>query len=185
MNRALRQAVENLENVTVNDLYANYPDFMIDVQREQGLCQENDIIIFQYPFYWYQAPAIVKEWLDLVLEQDWAYGEHGNALEGKLFVQAITAGGDDTSYQREGANGFSVAELCAPYKAVAKLCKMKWISPFTVLGIHQGLPEDQVRYHGENYRDFIVALQEDRIDLDKAQQVKYCSTKIDAIMRRE
>ena len=103
INRALRQAVEKLENVTINDLYANYPDFMIDVKREQCLCEAHDVIVFQYPFYWYQAPSIVKEWFDLVLEHGWAYGVNGNALKGKVFVQVITAGGDEASYQEAEA----------------------------------------------------------------------------------
>ena len=184
INMALRRAVENLDNVTINDLYASYPDFMIDVKREQQLCEEHDVIIFQYPFYWYQAPSIVKEWFDLVLEHDWAYGINGNALKGKLLVQVITAGGDASSYQENGVNCFSFNELCSPYRASAKICKMDWIPPFTVLGIHQGLPEDQVRYYAENYRDFIVALREDLVDLEKAKSVTYCSTKLDAIMRR-
>ena len=68
INRALRSVVENLENVTLNDLYAAYPDFLIDVEREQNLCEEHDVIIFQHPFYWYSTPAIVKEWMD---SQDW------------------------------------------------------------------------------------------------------------------
>ena len=56
INKALRSVVEGLQNVTVNDLYANYPDFLIDVDREQKLCEEHDFIIFQHPFYWYSAP---------------------------------------------------------------------------------------------------------------------------------
>ena len=47
VNKALRKAVENIEGVTVNDLYTRYPDFMIDVEREKQLCETHDIIIFQ------------------------------------------------------------------------------------------------------------------------------------------
>ncbi len=85
INNALRAAVENLEDVTFNDLYAAYPDFLIDVKREQRLCENHDVIIFQHPFYWYSTPAIMKEWLDLVLEHGWAYGHEGTALQGKIF----------------------------------------------------------------------------------------------------
>ena len=59
INRALRAAVEGLEAVSVNDLYAAYPDFLIDVKKEQRLCQAHDVIIFQHPFYWYSTPAIM------------------------------------------------------------------------------------------------------------------------------
>ena len=70
INSALRAALEGLDDVTINDLYANYPDFLIDVEREQSLCEDHDVIIFQHPFYWYSTPAIMKEWLDLVLQHD-------------------------------------------------------------------------------------------------------------------
>ena len=124
INNALRGAVEDLEDVTINDLYATYPDFLIDVKREQYLCETHDVIVFQHPFYWYSTPAIMKEWLDLVLQHGWAYGSQGNALKGKLFLQAITAGGDDSTYRKDGYNEFTIGELTLPYRATAKLRKL-------------------------------------------------------------
>lgn len=183
INRALLKAVTDLENVTVNDLYANYPDFMIDVKREQALCEAHDVIIFQHPFYWYQAPAIVKEWMDLVLEHGWAYGSVGNALKDKLFLQALTAGGDESTYHEDGFNMHTIGELTSPFKATANLCKMDWIPPFIVLGIHRGLPKEQIRFHAENYRKFIVGLREDGIDTVAAKTVSYCSMSLDQIMK--
>jgi glutathione-regulated potassium-efflux system ancillary protein KefG len=184
INMALKHAVQDLEQITMNDLYAKYPDFNIDVDREQALCEAHDILVIQHPFYWYQAPSIVKEWMDLVLEHGWAYGSKGNALEGKLFLRAITAGGSDASYQAEGSNLFTIQELSAPYRAMANLCKMVWIPPFAVLGIHRGLPDEIVRMHAKNYRRFLIALSQDEIDLEKAKHVKYCSSQLDAIIGR-
>lgn len=63
INAALREAVTDIDGVTVHDLYACYPDFLIDVPHEQRLCEEHDIIVFQHPFYWYSTPSIVKETL--------------------------------------------------------------------------------------------------------------------------
>ena len=83
INKALRAAVEDLENITFNDLYATYPDFLIDIEREQYLCEGHDVIVFQHPLYWYSTPAIVKEWFDLVLEHGWACGSQAKALEGE------------------------------------------------------------------------------------------------------
>jgi len=124
MNTALRQAVENLEGVTFHDLYASYPDFLIDVPREQALCEEHDIIIFQHPFYWYSTPSIIKEWFDLVLEHAWAYGSTGDALAGKITFQALTAGGDLNNYNAKGLNLFTIRELTTPFRATANLCQM-------------------------------------------------------------
>ncbi|MBK5253392.1 MAG: NAD(P)H-dependent oxidoreductase [Peptostreptococcaceae bacterium] len=184
INNALRAAVENLEGVTINDLYANYPDFLIDVKREQALCENNDVIIFQHPFYWYSTPAIMKEWLDVVLTHGWAYGSKGNALKDKIFMQVITGGGDENTYQKDGGNLFTIGELTSPYQAVANLCSMKWLPPFTVLGIHRGLSDDKISYHKENYRRLIIALRDETLDIDSARQEKYCNSNLDEDIRR-
>ena len=169
INAALREAVETLEGVTFHDLYASYPDFLIDVPHEQQLCENHDIIIFQHPFYWYSTPAIIKEWFDLVLEHGWAYGSTGNALKGKITFQALTAGGDHESYGADGLNRFTIRELTTPFRATANLCGMDWMPPFAVLGIHQGLPENERVRHAENYRRTLIALRDNRVDLDRAR----------------
>lgn len=163
INKALIKGIESLENVTINDLYAKYPDFLIDVKEEQKLCEEHDIIIFQHPFYWYQAPSIVKEWFDLVLEHGWAYGSTGNALKGKIFIQAITAGNPKEAYTHNGFNKFTVEEFMAPFMATANLCKMVWKKPFKVLGVHRGLPKDEIIEHTNRYIKFIKGLQKEEL----------------------
>ncbi|MDO6445434.1 NAD(P)H-dependent oxidoreductase [Colwellia sp. 1_MG-2023] len=170
INIALRNAVKDIEDLTINDLYANYPDFMIDVKREQLLCERHDIIIFQHPLYWYSTPAIIKEWLDLVLEHDWAYGSKGKALEGKLFFQAITAGGDASTYQKDGYNEFTLKELTAPLRATAKLCNLSWLPPFAVTGVHRGLAKGKVENYSAEYRRTLIALRDSSLDINKLQQ---------------
>ncbi|THB72339.1 MAG: NAD(P)H oxidoreductase [Desulfobulbaceae bacterium] len=183
INKAMRAAVEGLEGVYVNDLYGRYPDFFIDVKREQQLCESHDVIIFQHPFYWYSTPSIMKEWLDLVLEHGWAYGSKGNALEGKLFFQAITAGGDDSTYQKGGFNRFTIKELTSPFQATARLCSMTWLPPFTVLGIHRGLSAEAVSGHAESYRRTIIALRDDRFDLKKVGKHHYLNSDLNSTIK--
>lgn len=184
INAALKVAVENLEGVTVNDLYSTYPDFHIDIAREQQLCEEHDVIIFQHPFYWYQAPAIIKEWLDLVLEHGWAYGSKGKALEGKVFFQALTAGGDATTYQPNGANLFTIGELTSPFSATANLCHMTALPPFAVMGVHRGLPEEQLKAYAEEYRRLIIALRDDRFDIAQAKDEPLLNHRLDNLILR-
>ena len=184
INKGLRAAVEDLDNVTINDLYSAYPNFLIDVKREQELCEAHDVIIFQHPFYWYSTPSIMKEWLDLVLEHGWAYGREGKALQGKIFLQALTAGGDDNTYQRDGYNEFTIQELTSPYQATAKLCKMEWIPPFAVLGVHTGLPQDIVNSYAEDYRRVVIALRDDTLDIQQAMESQYLNSDLNAIIRR-
>ena len=164
INAALRETVETLDGVTFHDLYASYPDFLIDVQHEQRLCEAHDIIVFQHPFYWYSTPSIVKEWFDLVLEHDWAYGSAGTALAGKITFQALTAGGAAEDYRADGLNRYTIRELSRPYQATANLCGMKWLPPFAVLGIHQGLPQNE------------------RVDLDRARAAELLNQDLNSII---
>src|SRR5690606_24845556 len=90
----IRKALE-LPNVSVRDLYELYPDFNINIHEEKRILAEHDVVIWQHPFYWYGAPAIIKQWIDLVLEYGWAYGPGGKALEGKRATNAITTGGPE------------------------------------------------------------------------------------------
>lgn len=175
INKALRASVEGLEGVTVNDLYANYPNFLIDVKREQKLCEDHDIIIFQFPFYWYSTPAIMKEWQDLVLEHGWAYGSKAKALKGKYFLLALTGGGAESTYQRDGSNHYYISELTSPMRGMTRLCKMTWLPPFVVLGIHQGLCQEEVTFHAENYRKTVIGLRDGTIDLDLSQELEFIS----------
>jgi glutathione-regulated potassium-efflux system ancillary protein KefG len=171
INAALRKAVESLEGITFHDLYASYPDFLIDVPHEQHLCESHDVIVFQHPFYWYSTPAIIKEWFDLVLEHGWAYSTNGNALVGKITFQALTAGGDLNHYQTGGLNLFTIRELTTPFQATANLCGMDWLPPFAVLGTHRGLPEKERTRHAGDYRRTLIALRDDQLDLEQAP---YC-----------
>ncbi|MFA6178974.1 MAG: NAD(P)H-dependent oxidoreductase [Candidatus Methylopumilus sp.] len=130
VNRALLGAVSSLPNVTVHDLYETYPEQLIDADTEQALVAQHDVIVFQHPLYWYSCPPLMKNWIDTVLTRGWAYGEGGNALEHKSWVNAISSGGAASLYQRGAQNNFSPAEFLRPFEQTARLCGMYFLRPF-------------------------------------------------------
>ena len=134
INSSWAQAAAEAEGVTVHDLYATYPDFAINVAAEQALLLEHDRIVFQFPFYWYSTPALLKEWQDKVLEYGFAYGSTGDKLQGKEFLAAFSTGGPEESYQAGGFNHFSFSELTKPLQAMANLTGMKFLPSFTSSG---------------------------------------------------
>ena len=136
-NSVLIQSISDIPEITFHDLYEKYPDFNIDIDIEKNLLAEHDIIIWQHPFYWYSAPPLIKQWIDLVLEFGWAYGPGGKALEGKIIFNAITTGGVREAYCREGHNRFTLRELLAPFEQTAYLCKMIYLPPFAMYGTHR------------------------------------------------
>ncbi len=157
------KAVEGLEGVTIRDLYAEYPDFGIDVAREQQSLLDHDLIVFQHPFYWYSSPAILKEWQDLVLENGWAYGPGGTKLAGRFLLSAVSTGGTEAAYHPDGRNRFEMEELLAPFNQTAYLCSMAYLKPFI---IHAGrrMAHEDLSAATESYRDLIVGLRDGRID---------------------
>ena len=142
-NRALVDAVRDVDGITVRDMYEAYPDFLIDVAREQELLLAHDVIVFQHPLFWYSSPALLKEWQDLVLEYGFAYGAGGRALEGKAWMSSITAGGAREAYCAEGSNRFSIRALLRPFEQTARLCHMRFLAPFVTFGANQTMsPSD-------------------------------------------
>lgn len=136
VNIALAGAVKNMTGVTFHDLYEAYPDFFIDVKREQDLLRQHDVIIWQHPFYWFSAPAIVKEWFDLVLEHGFAYGRTGKALQGKMAMSVITTGGTKETYATNGYNGYPVEQFLIPYEQACRLCQMLYLPALVFHGTH-------------------------------------------------
>ena len=163
VQRALLAAISGLDGITVRDLYAEYPDLMIDARREQSSLLAHDLLVLQHPFYWYSSPAVIKEWLDIVLEEGWAYGAGGDRLHGKFLLNALSTGGPQEAYHGKGRNRFPMRELLAPFDQTAYLCGMGWLEPFVV---HAGrkLDEAVLTERAERYRDLLIGLRDGRLD---------------------
>ncbi len=139
-NRRMREALAGHADITIRELYPLYPDFRIrpeHVAEEQRLLLEHDAIVFQHPFYWYSAPALLKEWMDRVLSIGFAYGPGGDKLRGKLWLSAITTGGPEEAYRSGGYHHFTISELMRPFQQTANLAGMVWQPVFVT---HSVLP---------------------------------------------
>lgn len=156
-NRRIIESIQGLPNVTFHPLYELYPEYYIDVKKEQELLLAHDALVVQHPFYWYSMPPLLKLWFDCVLEYDWAYGPAGKALAGKDFLLSITAGGPLDSYAPEGYNKFPVSAFFPPYEQTARLCGMKWHEP-SVLHHSTKISEEALLRHSELIRDRVTAL---------------------------
>jgi glutathione-regulated potassium-efflux system ancillary protein KefG len=165
--------VRSLENVTVNDLYEEYPDFFVNVKREQELLLSHDVIVFQHPFYWYSCPALVKQWEDLVLQYGFAYGAHGTKLNGKWVLTAITTGGPASAYQRNGYNYFTIRELLTPFEQTVRLCGMVYLPPLVMSGTLAIKNEAEIAAYAALYRSAMESLRDGRFDASEFGQVHY------------
>ncbi len=104
----------------------------INVKKEQELLTNYQRIIFQFPFYWYSAPAMLKHWLDEVLTEGFAYGPNRFPLKGKELGLVMTIGVSEKEYQVGGREGFTISALTTPYQAMAKKLEMSFLKPFLI-----------------------------------------------------
>ena len=157
VNRALLTGIDRLPGVTLRDLYEEYPDFNVDVEREKQLLTEHQVIVWHHPFYTYSCPAVLKQWMDLVLEYGWAHGRGVYSLTEKIVFNALTSGGTREVYTTNGYNRFTIREFLAPFDQTAHLCKMIYLPPFVVQGTHL-LTEAELALHAVLYRTLLEHL---------------------------
>lgn len=134
ISRAAIDAFSGLSDVTVNELTREYPDFRIDVEREQELLRSHDSVVLLFPFWWYSTPSILKEWQDQVLTYGFAYGSEGKALQGKTLLVMTSTGGSAQAYTAEGYNRYATDALLLPLQAMSNMTGMLWQKPALVQG---------------------------------------------------
>ncbi|WP_158281369.1 NAD(P)H-dependent oxidoreductase [Sediminitomix flava] len=128
-NQTIIKELKEVDQLEIRNIYELYSDYKIDVEAEQKALIDTDIIIFQFPFYWYSAPAILKAYIDQVFAFNFAYGPEGNKLEGKEFLISTTIGGPAEAYTPTGYNHFRIEQLLLPFEQTAYLAKMNYHQP--------------------------------------------------------
>ncbi len=166
------EGIGDVAEATLHDLYEEYPDFNIDAAREQSLLLDHRIIIWHTPFYMYGVPALLKQWIDLVLEYGWAHGKDGDKVRAKFVFNAVTAGGTRDAYAHGGHNGFTVREFLAPFEQTARLCKMVYLPPFVVHGTYL-LTDEQIGGYGALYGRLLRLLTRGKVNPDEARTYEY------------
>lgn len=151
VNRRLLESARSVPGVDVNDLYASYPDFFVDVSAEQARLAAAQLVVLMHPIHWYSMPALQKLWLDAVLSYGWAYGAGVQALQGKDLWLVATTGGTESSYHPQGYNRYFFDAFLPPYEQTAALCGMRFLPPLVLHGAHSASP-DEVAQHVETFR---------------------------------
>ena len=87
-----------------------------DIQREQAKLATAELLVVQFPLWWYGQPAILKGWFDRVLTSGFAYGDsdpelgvprrYGDGgMVGRKALVVVTAGEDAASIGPRGISG--------------------------------------------------------------------------------
>jgi glutathione-regulated potassium-efflux system ancillary protein KefF len=142
-NRRLLDAARALQRdgaagrIAVRDLYALYPDYLIDVPVEQAALAGARLVVWQQPIRWYGMPPLLKLWLDDVLAFGWAYGPGGTALRGKDLWLVASTGGPEDSYRPESYNRYFFDAFLPAYDQTAALCGLRFLPPLLLHGAHR------------------------------------------------
>ena len=139
VNRALMQAARQLppERLQLRDLYALYPDYIVDVEAEKAALSAAKLVVWLHPVHWYSMPPLMKLWLDDVLAFGWAYGPGGEALQGKDLWLVLSTGGPESSYRPDSYNRYFFDAFLPPYDQAAAVAGMRLLPPLLLHAAHR------------------------------------------------
>ncbi len=105
-----KQQVEELHATETNT-------FAPDIQAEMEKLFWCDVLIFQFPLWWFGLPSILKGWVDKVFAMGKIYGlgkfyDRG-VFAGKKAMLSLTTGGGSSMYGPDGLNG-DIAQVLYP-----------------------------------------------------------------------
>ncbi|NKW78517.1 NAD(P)H-dependent oxidoreductase [Rhodobacteraceae bacterium R_SAG7] len=143
INKVWFDALSSAADVTARNLTEiGGPTMTFDIEAEQAELLSHDRIIFQFPFYWYSAPPVLKAWMDQVLSYGFAYGPGGDKLSGREFLLLVSTGGPADSYHAGGYNNFSMDEFLKPFQQTALLAHMRYLRPFVFHGMARAAADE-------------------------------------------
>lgn len=143
----------------VRNLYELYPDEKINLDEEQKLIEQYDKIIFQFPFYWFNCPPLLKKWLDDVLTYGWAYGsKSGYKVSGKKIGFCVSTGISEEGYSENGQYKYTIGELLRPFELTVDYIKADYKSFFAYYDIEQNASEQWIEDSVKPYINYIDSI---------------------------
>ncbi len=164
VNKDMAAVAASLSGISFVDLYAEYPRFDVDIYKEQQRLLDHDVILLQFPMFWYSTPSLIKEWEDLVLEHGFAYGSGGDSLAGKTMLLAVSAAGPEDAYTTDGYQHYPIRTFLTPLEQTARLCEMQFSPPYVLYGSLKAPGDGRLPGHVDGYRRLLEAIRDDRYD---------------------
>lgn len=157
--RWIEELTQYPDNYVVHQLYEAYPDEKIDVLAEQKLVELHDKIVFQFPYYWFNCPSLLKKWMDEVLTHGWAYGsKSGYKLAGKKIALAISLGVEEHELRPSEKYKYPLAKLTRPFELSFEYVKADYQPPFAYYGMEHNTSQKWVEESIPLYLNFLDSL---------------------------
>lgn len=112
-----------------------------------------DILIIQFPVYWYQVPSGLKRYFDDVLSEGVAYKSVSNygtgpLLSGKQYLISTTWAAPDSIYEQgQFLDGFTLDDILLPLDLTMKYCGLTKIAggPIGFYDVFDNTDENQYK----------------------------------------
>jgi NAD(P)H dehydrogenase (quinone) len=132
-----------------------------DIQAEIDKLKWCDVLIFNFPMYWFSVPAILKGWIDRVFVSGFCYGgkrfyDQGG-LKGKKGLLAFTLGGREHMFGQDKIHGEMETMLRPLLRGSLAYVGLSVLPPF--IGWHVPYITDEARQTLlKQYREYLTNL---------------------------
>jgi NAD(P)H dehydrogenase (quinone) len=121
--------------------------FALDIADEMRKVAWCDLMILQFPLWWYGLPAVLKGWIDRVFAAGFAYGggrwfDQG-AFVGKRAMLTLTTGGRESAYGIDGLQGDMDQILFPIHHGILHFTGFEVYDPFVAFGATYAEPESK------------------------------------------
>ena len=146
----------------IEELHATEADgFAMEIAAEQEKLEWCELMIWQFPLWWFGLPAVVKGWVDRVFAMGKTYG-HGRFyadgfFAGKRAMLSLTTGGPEEAYLSGGFNGDIMGILRPIHRGVLEFTGFSVLAPQIVYSAAH-LEEEQRQYALHKYAERLSAL---------------------------
>lgn len=142
-----------------------------EVVREIENLKWADVVVLQFPLWWFGPPAILKGWFDRVLVNGFAIGVPSEAtrqwlrygeglLQGRRGILAVTTGGREAQFSGRGING-PINDILFPINhGIFHYTGMKALAPFVAFRTVRTTPEEFLQMRDRYVARLLAAGQE-------------------------
>jgi NAD(P)H dehydrogenase (quinone) len=123
----------------IEEMHASEVDgFAVEVEAEIAKIESAELMIWQFPLWWFGLPAILKGWVDRVFAMGRTYG-NGHIYEtgkfrGKKALLSLTTGGPEAAYLADGFNGDLDAILRPIQRGMLEFTGFSVLAPQVIYG---------------------------------------------------
>ena len=153
-----------LPGAEIDHLDHLYPEYTFDVEAEQEKLRAADVIVLQYPLWWYGWPALLQKWMEDVFVRGFSHGSSGTALHGKKLVVSVTTGASQAYYAPDSVD---FNDLLTPVKATCALTGTEFAGSLPLYGVSYANRTDEAahadmversREHAKHLAEFVSSL---------------------------